>query len=78
MEENKKPLEFVIEKKKIDKLNYTITFFYDNYYEDDSRKHKINSISIGISLLPDGLELNKHYSIADIYGYQVVDDRKGL
>lgn len=28
--------------------------------------------------LPKGLELNKHYSIADIYGYQVKNDREGL
>jgi len=67
-----KPLEFKIEEN-FDSVNeedfYTMIFFYEDgttsefdFYED----------------LPEGIELNKHYSIADIYGYKVVDDRKGL
>jgi hypothetical protein len=67
-----KPLEFKIEKN-FDSVNeedyYTMVFYYEDgttqefdFYED----------------LPEGLELNKHYSIADIYGYKVIDDREGL
>ena len=65
-----KPLEFKIEEtfeKDIDK-HFTITFFY----EDGA----VETLSLGFK--PMGLELNKHYSIADIYGYKVVDDREGL
>ena len=61
-----KPLEFKIEK--INDNEYGIVF----YYEDGTTQ------KIEISDMPKGLELNKHYSIADIYGYKVVDDRKGL
>ena len=43
-------------------------FFYENG----------NCITTTIIDLPDGLELGKHYSIADIYGYKVKDDREGL
>ena len=60
-----KPLEFKIEK--IDN-EYGIVFYYEN--------GKINCIEI--SAIPEGLELNKHYSIGDLYGYKVIDDRKGL
>lgn len=61
-----KPLEFKIEQ--INDNEYGIVFYYEN--------GKTNSIEI--SDIPSGLELNKHYSIADIYGYKVIDDRKGL
>ena len=67
-----KPLEFKIERR-FDEVDedyyYTIVFYYEDgsdeeiYFYDD---------------LPKGLELNRHYSIADIYGYKVIDDRKGL
>lgn len=69
-----KPLEFKIEEG-FDSANeedyYVIVFFYED---------GITRELITYDDLPDdlGLELNKHYSIADIYGYQVVDDRKGL
>lgn len=64
-----KPLEFKIEERKIDnEVFFGIVF----YYEDGTTQ------KIEISDVPKGLELNKHYSIADIYGYQVKDDREGL
>lgn len=62
-----KPLEFKITRYKYD-CKTTITF----YYEDGTTSE------INIDAIPAGLELNKHYSIADIYGYQVKDDREGL
>lgn len=66
-----KPLEFKIEERLCEGLNatyYIVTF----YYEDGTQnEYQINN-------LPKGLELNKHYSIADIYGYQVKNDREGL
>jgi len=60
-----KPLEFKIEEK--DNC-YVIVFFYENgkTYTDC------------LSNIPNGLELNKHYFIGDLYGSPVVDDRKGL
>ena len=61
-----KPLEFKIEEN--EKGYYDIMFFYENG----------NCITTTIIDLPDGLELGKHYSIADIYGYVVKDDREGL
>ena len=64
-----KPLEFKIEETFVESKFYVITFFYEDGTTD--------SITLGISY-PKGLELNRHYSIADIYGYAVVDDRKGL
>ncbi|MBR3208831.1 MAG: hypothetical protein IKF82_01040 [Bacilli bacterium] len=60
-----KPLEF-----KIEKINED--FYMRFYYENGS------DFLIQIEQLPDGLELNKHYSIADLYGYKVKDDREGL
>ena len=65
-----KPLEFKIEETYKGEIitNYEITFFY----EDGTTQ------SLIIEKKPKGLELNKHYSIADIYGYKVIDDRKGL
>lgn len=65
-----KPLEFKIERTYKGKVitNYEITFFY----EDGTTK------SLIIENLPNGLELNKHYFIGDLYGEPVVDDRKGL
>ena len=62
-----KPLEFKITKNK-DSKNYILTF----YYEDGTCDLSL------MTILPAGLELNRHYSIADIYGYKVIDDRKGL
>lgn len=61
-----KPLEFKIEEN--EKGYYDIMFFYEDG----------NCITTTIIDLPTGLELGKHYSIADIYGYQVKDDREGL
>lgn len=67
-----KPLEFMIEER-YDSVNeeeyHTIIF----YYEDGTKVE--TDIYEG---LPKGLELNKHYSITDLYGYKVIDDRKGL
>ena len=63
-----KPLEFKIQKINVDnKEVFEIIFYYEN---------GVNSMNI--DYLPDGLELNKHYSISDIYGYKVKDDREGL
>ena len=42
------------------------------YYEDGTLQ------VFSLADKPKGLELNKHYSITDIYGEPVVDDRKGL
>lgn len=65
-----KPLEFKIEETEIDNLKYYgIVFMYEN--------GDIEQFLLG-KQIPTGLELNKHYSIADIYGYKVKDDREGL
>lgn len=48
--------------------NYEITF----YYTDGS------TFKMVIGLLPKGIILNRHYSITDLYGYGVIDDREGL
>ena len=42
------------------------------FYDDGTTEE------IVIDKKPSGVELNKHYSITDIYGYKVIDDRKGL
>ena len=67
-----KPLEFKIEEKYDyeDKKHtpYRMIFYYENKEEE----------YLSITNIPKGLELNKHYSIADLYGYKVVDDREGL
>lgn len=31
-----------------------------------------------IEAIPDGIVLRRHYSITDLYGYGVIDDRKDL
>lgn len=31
-----------------------------------------------ITEIPPGFVKNRHYSITDLYGYTVIDDRKGL
>ena len=67
-----KPLEFKIEEKEYMIL---ITFFYENGESkslilSNNTKEEFEAFS--------GLELNKHYSIVDLYGYKVIDDRKGL
>jgi len=66
-----KPLEFKIEERYTDDnvKYYQIVFFYEDGTTDN--------FCIGF-YLPKGFELNRHYSIADIYGYKVVDDREGL
>ena len=64
-----KPLEFKIEKEEVDNIetNEVIACYrYIYFYADGTTKEYM------------AIELNKHYSIADIYGYKVVDDRKGL
>lgn len=67
---NEKPLEFKIEKRYnvFENTDYNLIFYYENG----------DTYEIQLDEIPKGLELNKHYSIADIYGYPVVDDRKGL
>lgn len=64
-----KPLEFKIvrDEDESDEMYITI-YYYEDGSTDESYSHN----------LPKGLELDKHYSITDIYGYKVVDDRKGL
>ena len=77
-----KPLEFKIEKKY---KTVMITFFY----EDGSKKTftletKVIEKEDGTLRFEDtdikdiGLQEKNHYSIADIYGYKVKDDREGL
>lgn len=61
-----KPLEIIFYKS--DGSNWLMKLFYDNGTTEE----------IVIDEKPSGVELNKHYSITDIYGYKVVDDRKGL
>ena len=68
-----KPLEFSI--KKINKLG---VLYETTYYYYDEKGKLTKTFKTYASTMPDGLELNKHYSIADIYGYKVVDDREGL
>ena len=65
-----KPLEFKIEETKTKDIitGYAMVF----YYEDNT----LQVITLGDK--PKGLELHKHYSITDIYGYEVKDDREGL
>jgi hypothetical protein len=67
-----KPLEFKIEEK-YDSVNEEEFYAMVLFYEDGTTQE-----IYFYDKLPDGLELNKHYSIADIYGYKVVDDREGL
>jgi len=78
-----KPLEFKIEEiENNDLLGYALVF----YFEDGSNKKiylPYRTLDTIKGQGPDvvkylGLELNKHYSIADIYGYKVKDDREGL
>ena len=67
-----KPLEFMIttfEDKECETTVFEIKFFYEDNTTESIRY---------IGVIPKGLELNKHYSISDIYGYKVIDDRKGL
>ena len=61
-----KPLEFMFRRNGHGILKMVV--FYDNGKSDD----------FTIEAIPTGLELGKHYSIADIYGYKVKDDREGL
>ena len=64
-----KPLEFKIEK--VENPNdLKMIFFYEDGTTDEIYFMFVDK--------PKGLELNKHYSIADIYGYKVKDDREGL
>lgn len=72
-----KPLEFKIEKRKLGSNYFTITFYYEKE-DKEAGNNKIDFVCYGISNIPNGLELNKHYSITDIYGYVVEDDREGL
>ena len=64
------PLEFKIEETYTKDVitGYAMVFYYDD--------GTLQVITLGDK--PKGIELNKHYSITDIYGYKVVDDRKGL
>ena len=71
-----KPLEFVIDTVYDEEAKmhiYNIIFYY---YDEKTNKYTTQEYEIG--WLPKGLELRKHYSIGDLYGYPVVDDRKGL
>ena len=70
-----KPLEFVITKGEYYQQYETYEYIFTFFYEDGSKKEMK---TLDYVLTNFGLELNKHYSIADIYGYQVKDDREGL
>ena len=77
-----KPLEFKIEEK-YDKV--MITFFYgDGSKKTFTLDTKVIEKKDGTLMFEDtdiediGLQECNHYSIADIYGYKVIDDRKGL
>ena len=68
-----KPLEFKIVKYDlINKAGKPYNDYYIVFMNIESQE------SIHIPRIPNGLELNKHYSIADLYGYPVKDDREGL
>lgn len=67
-----KPLELKFEKRYdevIDEESIIMTFFYDDNTKEEVYIH---------TDMPKGFELNRHYAITDIYGYKVIDDRKGL
>lgn len=64
-----KPLEFMIDDEN------KMSFFYEDGSVQIIQLPTEDGLDQGI---PKGLERHKHYSIADIYGYKVVDDRKGL
>lgn len=61
----KKPLEFIITR---ENEGITVTIFYS----DNTKR------VMAIPELPEGFILGRHYSITDLYGYVVIDDRKGL
>ena len=44
--------------------------YYIVFYYSDGRKEEIH-----IPRVPEGFEIDKHYSIADLYGYKVTYDR---
>ena len=61
-----KPLEITF--RKTENGGYEMIVFYDN--------GKMSIVQI--EEIPDGFKQHKHYSITDIYGYEVKDDREGL
>lgn len=63
---NEAPLEFVIKHyyDNKNKEHHVLVFFY----EDKS------SISIELKKMIKGIELGRHYSIKDLYGYKVEPD----
>ncbi len=63
-----KPLMFKIIEKEEPIIYYKIILFYE-----DGTTQEITIVD-----KPKGLELNKPYSIADIYDYVVIDNMKGL
>ena len=63
-----KPLEFKIVEDDENDDCYKIIIFYD----DDSQE------VIYTHTLPKSFKLNRHYSVTDLYGNTVIDDRKGL
>lgn len=68
-----KPLEFKVEF--IPQVCGCVMTFY---YADGTSKSVIMQNVYEKDVEELGLELNKHYSITDIYGYQVKNDREGL
>lgn len=65
-----KPLEFVIKRNE-----ETYEFYMELFYANSKSK----CIKLDIKSPEDlGFKLNRHYSISDLYGYEVIDDRKGL
>lgn len=74
-----KPLEFKIEYIP-QVLDYCIVFYYEDgsmkivRLKNDNDRDLIEDIGLDKEL-PNR---SRHYSIADIYGYKVKDDREGL
>ena len=60
-----KPLEFIV---KENKTGYLMVFYYEDGTTED----------VVIGSIPKGIVLNRHYNVTDLYGYTVIDDRKGL
>lgn len=64
-----KPIEIVFRK------NETLGIEMEIYYSAESDQVSTTRQKIGVEELPTGFKLNRHYSITDLYGYGVIDDK---
>lgn len=64
-----KPIEIVF--RKTEHLGYEMEI----YYSAESDQVSTTRNRVGIDELPVGFKLNRHYSITDLYGYGVIDDK---